>query len=84
MSVGAQDYIDRLLVKKYATQKVDNHEGLVSSMVDPNKMMETMNDIAIVQRNMMALSNRLSNICSQINSKARYKNGQKFLQRVDG
>ena len=26
MAVGARDYIDKLLVKKYADEKVDNHE----------------------------------------------------------
>ena len=40
---------------KYADEKVDNHEAL-ESMVDPNKMLEAMNDIAMVQRNMFALS----------------------------
>ena len=42
MAVGAQDNIDRLLVKKYASKQVDNHEDIVSKMIDPNKMMETM------------------------------------------
>lgn len=84
MAVGAQDYIDQMLVKKYATQKVENHEDILNKMVDPNKMMETMNDVAMVQRNIMTLSNKLSSICSQINSKARYKNGQKFLQKFNG
>ncbi len=84
MAVGAQDNIDRLLVKKYASKQVDNHEDIVSKMIDPNKMMETMNDIATVQRTMLAMSNKLANICSQINSKARYKSGQRFLQSFNG
>ena len=54
MAVGAKDYIDQLLVKKYADEKVDNHDSL-ESMVDPNKMLEAMNDVAMVQRNMFAL-----------------------------
>ena len=37
MAVGARDYIDRLLVKKYANEKVDNHEA-IESMDDPNKI----------------------------------------------
>ena len=78
MAVGAQDNIDRLLVKKYASKQVDNHEDIVS------KMMETMNDVAAVQRTMLAMSNKLANICSQINSKARYKSGQRFLQSFNG
>lgn len=84
MAVGAQDNIDRLLVKKYAGKQVDNHEDIVSKMIDPNKMMETMNDVAAVQRTMLAMSNKLANICSQINSKARYKSGQRFLQSFNG
>ena len=72
MAVGARDYIDKLLVKKYADEKVDNHDAL-ESMVDPNKMLETMNDIAMIQRNMFALSQKLQNACYGINAKARYK-----------
>ena len=84
MAVGAQDYIDKLLVKKYAGKQVENHEDIVNKMVDPNKMMETMNDVAAVQRNMLALSNKLSCICSQINAKARYKSGQRFMKNFNG
>lgn len=80
MAIGAKDYIDKLLVKKYSTEKVDNHENLIESMVDPEKMMDTMNDLAAVQRNMLALSNKLNSVCSQINAKARYKSGQRFLE----
>lgn len=84
MAVGAQDNLDRLLVKKYSGKQVENHEDIVSKMVDPNKMMETMNDVAAVQRTMLAMSNKLASICSQINSKARYKSGQRFLQNFNG
>ena len=79
MSVGAKDRIDKLLVKKYANKVMNNLEG-IDKMIDPEKMMEAMTDVATVQRNMLALSNRLSSICSQVNSKARYKTGQKFLR----
>ena len=84
MAVGAQDNLDRLLVKKYSGKQVENHEDIVSKMVDPNKMMETMNDVAAVQRTMLAMSNKLASICSQINSKARYKSGQRFLKSFNG
>ena len=73
MAVGARDYIDKLLVKKYADEKVDNHENSVESMVDPKKMLEAMNDVANIQRNMFMLSQRLSATCYAINAKARYK-----------
>lgn len=73
MAIGARDYIDKLLVKKYADEKVDNHEAL-ESMVDPNKMLETMNDVAAIQRNMFMLSQRLSSVCYAVNAKsARYQ-----------
>ena len=72
MAVGARDYIDKLLVKKYAEEKVDNHEAM-ESMVEPNKMLEAMNDVATVQRNMFLLSQKLYTTCYAINAKARYK-----------
>ena len=73
MAVGARDYIDKLLVKKYADEKVDNHDSM-ESMVDPNKMLDAMNDVATIQRNMFALSQKLCSVCYEINAKsARYK-----------
>lgn len=72
MAVGARDYIDKLLVKKYADEKVDNHDAM-ESMIDPNKMLETMNDIAAIQRNMFMLSQKLYSACYAINAKARYQ-----------
>ena len=72
MAVGARDYIDKLLVKKYADEKVDNHDAM-ESMVDPNKMLEAMNDVATIQRNMFMLSQKLQATCYSINAKARYK-----------
>ncbi len=73
MAVGARDYIDKLLVKKYADEKVDNHEAM-ESMIDPQKMLEAMNDVATIQRNMFMLSQKLNTICYAVNAKsARYK-----------
>jgi len=73
MAVGARDYIDKLLVKKYADEKVDNLEAM-ESMIDAEKMLETMNDVAAIQRNLLALSAKLSSTCYAINARAaRYK-----------
>lgn len=72
MSVGAKDRIDKLLVKKYAEKQVDNHDLTTHSMVNPEKMMEAMNDYASVHRNMMFMSNKISDICAGIKAKARY------------
>jgi hypothetical protein len=69
MAVGAQDYIDQLLVKKYAQEKVDNHDG-VASMVQPEKMMEAMNDYASMSRNMFTLSQKLNKACQAINARS--------------
>lgn len=76
MAVGARDYIDQLLVKKYADEKVDNHDSL-ESMINPEKMLEAMNDVAMIQRNMFALSQKLRRSCYAINARtARYKEKQ--------
>ena len=72
MAVGAQDRIDKLLVKKYAQQQVDNHDMGLASMVPPDKMMEVMNDYAVVHRNIMFMSNRITNICAGLKAKSRY------------
>lgn len=77
MAVGARDYIDKLLVKKYADEKVDNTNAM-ESMINPEKMLEAMNDVASIQRNMLALSERLSYTCYAINARsARYKSTSK-------
>ena len=39
-------------------------------MVDPNKMLEAMNDVATIQRNMFMLSQKLCSTCYAINAKA--------------
>ena len=73
MAVGARDFIDQLLVEKYAQEKVDNHDAL-ESMIDPQKMLDAMNDVAMIQRNMFAMSQKLYNTCYAINARtARYK-----------
>ncbi len=72
MSVGAKDRIDKLLVKKYAQQQVDNHDLSAQSMVSPEKMMEAMNDYAEVHRNILFMSNRITDMCAGIKAKARY------------
>jgi hypothetical protein len=73
MGVGAEDYIDKMLVQKYQSERVDNHEN-VESMVDPQKMLEAMNDYASTLRNMMELKQRLNIACYAINARtARYQ-----------
>lgn len=68
MAVGPKDMIDQLLVKKYASEKVNNHEQI--KMVDAGKMMDAMTDYATMRRNMLALNNKLVLACSALNAKS--------------
>ena len=73
MGIGAEDYIDRMLVQKYQEEKVDNHDN-AESMVDPEKMLEAMNDYASTLKNMVELRQRLNIACYAINARtARYQ-----------
>lgn len=73
MAVGARDEIDQLLVKKYASEKVDNHEN-APSLVEADKMLEAMNDYANVHRQMLALKVKLKSACSGVIAKnAKYR-----------
>ena len=82
MPIGAEDYIDQLLVKKYADEKVDNHENM-ESMVDPQKMMEAMNDYSSVRRNMLLMQQRLNIACYAFNARAaRYQKTPPLQQRA--
>lgn len=75
MAIGAEDYIDRLLVKKYSQMQVDNHD-MTGSMVRPEEMMKAMQDYATVKRNMTALNQKLSAACYAINAmSATYRRG---------
>ena len=72
MAVGARDYIDQLLVKKYAQEKVDGSQ--LTSMINPDKMMEAMNDYSNMHKNMFTLSQKLSTACYAIKARnAQYK-----------
>ncbi|MFA7659255.1 MAG: hypothetical protein WCY19_07460 [Candidatus Gastranaerophilaceae bacterium] len=73
MAIGAIDYIDQLLVKKYAQEKVDNHDP-IESMIQPEKMMEVMNDYSNMSKNMFALSQKLTSACYAVNARnAQYR-----------
>lgn len=67
MAIGAQDYIDQLLVQKYSKEQVDNHDP-IESMVNPEKMMEAMNDYSTMSRNMFTLNQKLKAACYAINA----------------
>ena len=74
MAIGARDYIDKLLVEKYAQEKVDNHEdNAFASKVSADDMLSAMNTTANHYRNMLLLNQRLTMVCYGVVAKsARY------------
>lgn len=68
MAVGPRDYIDQLLVKKYADEKVDNKELAVA--VEPEKMLSAMRDFSTMHKNMVSLDSKLRNFCANLNALA--------------
>ena len=50
MAVGAQDYIDQMLAKKYASEKVNNTEDSSRLNMSQDRYWELQKDIADVQR----------------------------------
>ena len=64
MAIGAHDKLDKALVKKYQSLKVDN-AIIQSSMIDPNKMLETMNDYANAHMEAFRIQAALKDICQK-------------------
>jgi hypothetical protein len=73
MAVGANDYIDKLLVRKYADAKMENHE-MVKSAISPEKMYEIMNDYAASHRMALNLQMKLKNVANTLQSQAACRN----------
>ena len=75
MAIGTRDFIDKLLVEKYAQEKVDNHDAdSLVSRVSANDMLSAMNASADSYRTMLALNNRLTMVCYGVVSKsAKYR-----------
>ena len=64
MAIGAKDFIDKLLVEKYAQEKVDNHDdSALVSKISADDMMYAMNNAANSYKTMLALYNRLTMSC---------------------
>ena len=71
MAIGARDFIDQLLVEKYAQEKVDNHEeGSLVSRVSADDMLDAMVSSANTYRTMLALNNRLTMVCYGVVAKS--------------
>ncbi len=69
MAVGARDFIDKLLVEKYAKEQVDNHNP-VESKISPDEVFEVMNYASCNAINHFKLSQRLAIACYAVNAKA--------------
>ena len=70
MTIGAREFIDKLLVEKYAQEKVDNHEeDALVSRVNADDMMYAMNTASSNFMTMVALNNRLTSVCYGVVSK---------------
>ena len=69
MAVGARDFIDKLLVEKYAREQVDNHNP-TESKISPDEVFEVMNYASSNAINHFKLSQRLAIACYAVNAKA--------------
>lgn len=71
MAIGAKDFIDKLLVEKYAQEKVDNHDdNALVSKVSADSMIDAMTSNANFSKTMLSLNNRLTMVCYGIVSKS--------------
>ena len=68
MAFKQQDRIDKNLVKKYYNLKMENPD--TTKLVDSKKMLDTMNEYAMMQRNMFAINEKLKSICNDVTSKS--------------
>ena len=73
MAIGAEDYLDQMLVDKYAMEQVDNHKTL-KSVIKADKVLELMGNYSDMSRNMLILNQKLVSSCSAIKAaNATYK-----------
>ena len=71
MAIGARDFIDKLLVEKYAQEKEDNHnEDALTSRISADDVMSAMDVSANNFRTMLALNNRLTMVCYGVVAKS--------------
>ena len=76
MSIGAREFIDKLLVEKYSNTQVENHnEDALVSRVNADDMLYAMNASASNFKSMLALNKRLTAVCYGVVAKS-----AKYLQ----
>ena len=81
MSIGAREFIDKLLVEKYSNSQVENHnEDALVSKVSADDMMYAMNASAANFKTMIALNKRLTSVCYGVVSKsAKYMTSEDLI-----
>lgn len=71
MGFAAKDHIDRALLKKYSRAHVDNPS--LANCVDPNKMLETLNDCAYMQQTFVRLNLKVQTVQKNITDIQKHK-----------
>ena len=70
MVIGARDFIDKLLVEKYAQEQVDNHtDEALKSRIDADDIMSVMNQFSNNYRSYLDVSAKLNRSCYAVNAK---------------
>ena len=72
MAVGARDHIDKLLVQKYQSLQVDNHNNI--NQIDEQEMLDKMETVAQAQVAMLKYKERLKELGVKLLAKRAYKN----------
>ena len=82
MSIGAREFIDKLLVEKYSNTQVENHnQDALVSKVSADDMMYAMNTSASNFKTMIALNKRLTSVCYGVVSRsAKYVSTDDFVR----
>ncbi len=72
MAVGARDHIDKLLVQKYQSLQVDNHNNI--NQIDEQEMLDKMQTVAQDKVAMMKYQDKLKELGNKLLAKSAYKN----------
>lgn len=67
MSIGPKDSLEQFIVKRYAQKQV-NQPRLPESVIDPDKMMVSMNDYALAGKCMSVLGRKMTAVCYALNA----------------
>ncbi len=72
MAVGARDHIDKLLVQKYQTLQVDNHENI--NQLSEEDVLNSLQQNANAEIAMRQYGEKLKKLGQQLLAKKAYKN----------